>query len=337
MNEEKSDSKRSLESYLLDDFNVEIYNDVAGVNNIGSPKEFFDWLYKQFDYIAQNKGLSEDVREVIKKLAAHANTRTLPSRMRGYHTSLHIEPRYQLRAFHLARLIRHRYEEVDGTWKDEGVKQCSNLIEIELERSLHKAGNTKHSIREVRFVSRRRKYEIAQIKRQIEALLDDKARLEFLYKIKGDALQEQDFPYVNQVRFCDSIDIEIDKYKKLGALPLPTTESGSSIAQLKVIPMKDEISKIVWAKSNSELVCLIEILQSKGKIITDTPWKLVEEHFVHEDGTPFKPESLKVLFQSAAESTRESMRRIVQASESTAQSMDESRDTTQKTKKRLAK
>jgi hypothetical protein len=186
----------SVESYLTNDFNLEIYESLTDGDNTGmfEPLEFFKLLYAQYEAVKASKSKPLTVVKKISQL------------------KLTDEQRYCLLDY-MSSLIYKENGSGDKS-KDKQLGICATFIQKEihkLEGKLFSDSKAESRLSEDRF-------DFDKMKLHLETLTDIKAKIKYLIEIKTEYQQQDVLTQIQGDWFDDKCDKEIKKLKKLMAL-----------------------------------------------------------------------------------------------------------------------
>ncbi len=221
------DRNEELESYLTDDFNVEIYDELIEGNEQGlfEPLEFFRLLYAQHEFVKANKAKP---LTVIKHLTGLKLTDDQKWFLLDRLSSL----------FRKENHIIYPSNETGYIALDKQLEVCCDRINKEiskLEESLFEQEPETDSLKE--------KFDFNRVKQHIESLPDLKAKIKYLTEISTEYQQQDDFFDLARVPFDDKCKLEMLKLLRLENFEKTLKPKTDSQARLKAdAQSRDEVS-----------------------------------------------------------------------------------------------
>ena len=198
-----------IETYLNNDFNIEIFNNLnenEDWQGTFEPLEFLNLLYEQFEIVNANKAKPISVKKHLLNL------------------DLKQHQLYYLLSF-LKHLIYSKAGfQTGGEPKDKPLSICHDFIEKEyykLERELFPKDETETE-------KPVNKYDFERVKEHLETLPETKAKIKYLIEIKTEYKQNTPdwdvWEYNKGNTFDAKCDLEISKIKNLLSLEQPATQ-----------------------------------------------------------------------------------------------------------------
>lgn len=241
----------NIEAYLHNDLNIEIYEDLTEHEDwkgLFEPLEFFNLLYKEFEFFQTNLTRYLEIKKHYRKL-------TLKESKRYYFL------------WALTQLINKAFP-TDEDFEGAIEKSCEFMDKLYNEVKSKLYPNEPAQIMS--------KWSLGNVKKHIETLPDAKAKIKYLKEIKTDYLQNKGFELDWGTPFDEQIQLEIDLQETF--LKLETSNK----------PSHKPIDKLQWKKDSALLAYLFNELKNKKIIEDKNVWQKVAAFFTDKDGKEFK-------------------------------------------------
>jgi hypothetical protein len=192
-------SDEQLESYLTNDFHLEIYEELTDGDRVGlfEPLEFFDLLYSQYKSVKDNKTKPLTVIKTLKQL------------------KLTDKQRHCL--FYYLNALIQKVNSSGGEGRDKQLEICASFIEKEiynLEEVLADEAEAQPA--------KENRFDFDKVKQHLETLPDTESKLKYLVEIQTEYEQEESSFFRNPFdRFSEKCELEIAKLNQLMILERP--------------------------------------------------------------------------------------------------------------------
>lgn len=252
--------KQEIESYLEDEFNIEIYEDLTNSEQwkgLFDPLEFLNLLYSEFEFFETNVNNYLGITNHFGKLTFKKEKRY-----------------YFLWAFN--ELLDKHFPS-NKTENMEGVRFKSLVylsdLKMKIENELFPKEDNEVS---------ENKFHFDKVKKHLETLHDTKAKIKYLIEIKTDYQQKIDWEFTTGKPFDEKCELEIKKLEELFKLEANTTPNSNSEPQIQKsnFSISETLSKIDYIRiinALSELRCFKkengtypskkEVMQAFGSLV----------------------------------------------------------------------